>query len=431
MSEVKRVHKQTPMTLGMALNLASLGFLAVAGLFLNFAIARFYGEEALGLFNMAFALYIFASQFGSFGIHFSVLHSVSAHHGSDQAAVDESVSSGVVGTVVASTATVLLCLPLVPLLAHIYGSRAEGIGQAVLVILPGLWAFSINKTLFSAINGAQHMATFAGLQTLRYLLLLACFAGFLAFEVDGVFLSAVFSITELLLLPVLAFYSSRVVESWNVAGVRNGLERHVSFGSRVFPSGAMLELNTRVDVLMIAFFIDARAAGIYSVAALVAEGVGQAIFAVRNSFNPTIGKMVAKRELDQLFRLSRKTFVLFTPFMAVVSIIAWAVYPVFSRLAFEGANFLAAGTPLLILLVGLTVSGAFMVFSMIFTQAGKPAVHTGYVMSNLLINIALNLALIPLFGIEGAAAATALSYVISSLLLVIVSRMLLGVRIVF
>ena len=46
-------HQQTSMSTGMVLNLASLGFLAVAGLFLNFAIARFYGEEMLGLFNMA------------------------------------------------------------------------------------------------------------------------------------------------------------------------------------------------------------------------------------------------------------------------------------------------------------------------------------------------------------------------------------------
>ncbi len=122
---------------------------------------------------------------------------------------------------------------------------------------------------------------------------------------------------------------------------------------------------------------------------------------------------------------------LFTPFMAVVSLVAWAAYPVFSRVAFEGTNFLAAGVPLLILLVGLTLSGSFMAFSMIFTQAGRPAVHTGFVTSNLLINVVLNLALIPHFGIEGAAAATAVSYVISSLLLVIVSRVLLGVRLVF
>jgi stage V sporulation protein B len=431
MTEVKRPHTQTPMTLGMVLNLASLGFLAVAGLFLNFAIARFYGEEALGVFNMAFALYIFASQFGSFGIHFSVLHSVSANFGSDPAAVDDAVSSGVVGTIIASTATVLLCLPLVPLLSQVYGERAEGIGDAVLAILPGLWAFSINKTYFSAINGAQHMATFAGLQALRYLLLLACFAAFLGLNVDGALLSAVFSITELLLLPVLAFFSSRVVQRWTVAGVRKGLRRHLSFGSRIFLSGAMLELNTRVDVLMIAFFIDARAAGIYSVAALVAEGVGQAIFAVRNNFNPKIGKMVARREQDQLLQLSRRTFLFFTPFMAFVSVLAWAAYPVLSRIAFEGNNFLAAGMPLLILLVGLTLSGAFMTFSMIFTQAGRPAVHTVFVTSNLLINVVFNIALIPLFGIEGAAAATAISYVISSLLLVIASRVLLGVRLVF
>ncbi|HRI99400.1 MAG TPA: polysaccharide biosynthesis C-terminal domain-containing protein [Hyphomonas sp.] len=431
MKAMKRAHTKTPMSLGMILNLASLGFLAVAGLFLNFAIARYYGEEALGLFNMAFAVYIFASQFGSLGIHFSVLQSVSAFDTADQAVVDRAVTSGIVGTLITSTAAVFLCLPLVPLLGYVYGDRAEGIGDAVLAILPGLWAFSINKTLFSAINGAQHMATFAGLQALRYLLLLACFAGFVVWDVNSVYLAGVFSIAELLLMPILLFFSNRVVGRWSFEGLRQGLKQHASFGGRVFLSGAMMELNTRVDVLMIAFFIDAAASGIYSVAALVAEGAGQAIFAVRNNFNPIIGRMVARREFSELFRLSRRSALLFTPFMVAVSLIAWAAYPMFSRIAFNNDNFLAAGVPLVILLSGLTLSGAFMIFSMIFTQAGRPAVHTGFVMTNLLVNISLNLALIPSFGIEGAAFATALSYIISSLMLVFLSRAVLGVRLVF
>jgi len=423
-------HQQTSMSTGMVLNLASLGFLAVAGLFLNFAIARFYGEEMLGLFNMAFAIYIFASQIGSFGIHFSVLQAVSAQTGVNQIAVDRAVASGLVGTIIASTVTVLACLPLVPLLGFIYGDRAPGIEAAVLAILPGLWAFSINKTLFSAINGARHMATFAGLQSLRYLLLLGCFAAFLAGGVDGIYLTAVFSITEIVLLPILFFFSSRVVGRWSFEELKLGLARHLSFGSRIFLSGAMLELNTRVDVLMIAFFIDASAAGVYSIAALVAEGAGQAIFAIRNNFNPVIGNMVVQGRQDELFKLSRRTVLLFTPFMVIVSAITWAAYPLLSHIAFGSADFLEAELPLLLLLAGLTCSSGFMVFGMIFTQADKPGVHTGFVTTNIVVNIALNLAFIPLFGIAGAAAATALSYFVSSIMLVVLSRAVLGVRLI-
>ncbi|MDP3459704.1 MAG: oligosaccharide flippase family protein [Hyphomonas sp.] len=430
MKTARRIHNPTSLSMGMALNLASLGFLALAGLLLNFAIARFYGEEVLGLFNMAFAVYIFASQIGSFGIHFSVLQAVSARNGEDPAALDRAVASGLVGTAIASTVTVLVCLPLLPLLTVIYGDKAPGIDTSVLAILPGLWAFSINKTLFSVINGARHMATFAGLQALRYVFLLVCFAGFMIGQIEGVYLTAVFSITEIVLLPILFMFSSRVIERWSLAGLKSGLRRHVSFGSRIFLSGAMLELNTRVDVLMIAFFIDAGAAGIYSIAALVAEGAGQAIFAVRNNFNPVIGNMVARGERAELFKLSRKAVLLFTPFMAVISAITWAAYPLLSRIAFENADFLAAQMPLLILLTGLTVSSGFLAFGMIFTQADRPGVHTGFVMTNLLVNAALNLALLPQFGIAGAAAATALSYVVSSIMLVILSRMVLGVRLV-
>ena len=42
-------------------NMASLAFLAAAGLLLNFAIGRFYGPAALGLFNVVFTQTLLAT----------------------------------------------------------------------------------------------------------------------------------------------------------------------------------------------------------------------------------------------------------------------------------------------------------------------------------------------------------------------------------
>jgi O-antigen/teichoic acid export membrane protein len=58
-------------------NLGSLGFLVVAGLMLNLVIGHIYGAGILGIFSVVFAIYIFASQIGTAGIHYSVLRSVS------------------------------------------------------------------------------------------------------------------------------------------------------------------------------------------------------------------------------------------------------------------------------------------------------------------------------------------------------------------
>src|SRR5262245_54632233 len=49
-------------------NLGSLAFLGLVGIALNVVIGRFYGPVELGIFNLVFALFIFASQFGSAGL---------------------------------------------------------------------------------------------------------------------------------------------------------------------------------------------------------------------------------------------------------------------------------------------------------------------------------------------------------------------------
>ena len=416
----------TPLKTGVIWNLASLGFLALAGLVLNFAIARIYGSEALGLFNIVFALYIFASQFGAFGLHFSVLRAVSAHQLENPDKAAEAATSGVVATVIATTLVTVVAWALIPFVESIYGDKAEGIGTACRVILPGLWAFSLNKTLFNIINGARHMRIFAVLQALRYVLMLIAFVVFVMRGVPAAYLTAVFSVAEVVLLPILFVAARRAISLWRSAP--GWLSRHSWFGARVFLSGAILELNTRVDVLMLGFFLDARAAGIYSVAALVAEGAAQAVFAVRNNINPLLTPMVETRDVAGLRALSRKSVLYFTPFMLTVTLVAWGLYPVFCQLMFPDPVFLTAQPVLLILLLGVTLSCGLMVFNMILSQAARPASHTLYVALILVSNFILNALLIPSMGITGAAVATATTYVISVFLLIILTRRLLGLR---
>ena len=424
---------QSPPSLqqGMIWNLASLGFLALAGLFLNFAIARFYGQTALGVFNMAFAIYIFASQFGAFGIHMSLLESISKFCDHMSEDLSKCVNSGIFILAITSLAVALFGFALIPLASAIYQEKAPGLDKAILVILPALWAFSINKGLLSIINGVRHMRMFASMMALRYILLLLAFAAFAFFDVKQEYLAGIFSISELILLPLLLIYVRRITS----LGFRNiskaHCHRHLWFGTRVFLSGAVLELNTRVDILMIGFFLDAKAAGMYSIAALIAEGAGQAVFAIRNNFNPLIANFIAQGNTSKILALSRKSTLLLTPFMAIVSGVAFLLFPMFCTIVLGDESYLQARTALIILLGGITLSSGLMAFNMLFNQAGKPATHTMFVFAILLVNIVLNALLIPVFAINGAALATSLSFVISVVILIVIARKFLKIRLLF
>lgn len=414
---------------GVLWNFASLVFLAAAGFALNIVIGRIYGPEPLGVFNICFGLFVFLSQFGSFGLQFSVLQAMAARdQDAEQAVVDRIVVSGLLSTTATSTLATLIGLAATPVIGAVFD--APGIVMAWLAILPGLWAFSINKYLFGVINGARKMRAFAVLQSLRYILMLAALTALAVAGAPGHLLTVVFTAAELLLTPALFLVARRSVSDWRGAVDRDWARRHLSFGSRSFLSGAILELNTRVDVLMIGAWLDASKAGIYTAALLVAEGMSQAVFALRNNVNPVIARHLAEGDDAALLQFSRRVGLAFTAFMTCAALVAVALYPFYVEWALGGGAFQESRASATILILGLAAASGFLCFAMILVMGEKPAAHTIYVGAVLAVNIVLNAAFIPRWGIEGAASATAISYGVAAIGAAVAARRILGRRII-
>ena len=414
----------------MIWNLASLAFLALAGLALNLVIARVYGAEYLGVFNIVFALYIFFSQFAVFGLHMSVLRYVSEHAVERAGQVDEIVSEGLVAVTLVALAVTLAGWLASPLVEIIY--KSAYVGTAWRIILPGLAAFALNKYLLAVINGARHMRAFAIFQSLRYIFVFLFLLFMILTQQPGAYLSAVISGAELTLLPLLLIYAlggGRIVKAWHLSSGWQWAWRHLHFGSRVFLSGTISELNTRVDVLMIGAFLGERQAGVYSIAILIVEGLSQVAFVVRNNVNPLLTPYVLKGRHEELTRFARKVSAWFTLFMAVAGGVLVALYPWFAALVFPGREFDAAYAPLVVLTAGLVLAAPYLPFNMILSQSDRPGMHTLYMFGVLLSNALFNLVAIPLAGITGAAFATALSYLFSVLLLIVMARRLVGVKV--
>jgi O-antigen/teichoic acid export membrane protein len=408
-------------------NMASLAFLAAAGLFLNFVIARWYGAEALGLFNIVFALYIFLSQISVLGVHHSVLRYVSEFAGSHQRQMDATIAGALMLVAILATCVTLLALIATPLVAAIY--RIDGIGTAWWAMLPALWCFSINKVLLNAINGAEHMRAFAVLQAVRYALVLAALAVVLATGLGAEWLPGILSAAEAVLLPVLVWYTGGMLRSWDWAGGRDWLKAHLSFGARVFPSGTLAELNTRVDVLMIGAMLDGARAGVYSVALLLAEGLAQAIVVVRSNLNPVLGRLLLAGKIQELAAFGRRVSAGSVVFMAVAGLLLVSGFAATVNLLFTEASFAGAVVPLALLVAGLVLASTYLPFGMAFSQAGRPFLQTLFSAAVLGVNVTLNAVLIPLAGINGAALGTGLSYVAAALLLLLIMRRVFQIRI--
>jgi len=406
-------------------NLVSFAILGVSGILINVLVGRFYGAAVLGVFNLAFSFYITISQFSVLGLQFSVLRYISEYF--DRPIVSNAIiSSAIILTVVNSTASLLVFALASEFLLPLFNS--DQLPTALWSIFPGVWAFAINKVLINIVNGHRHMRAYACIQAGRYLLIMVGIVVATRVPLNGARLTLCVSIAEIILLVILVGYLFFGIRWRPVIPARAWLSTQFLFGAKSFLGGAMSELNTRIDVLMLGMFTSELQVGVYSMAAMIAEGIGQLAVVVRNVINPIIGKSISDGEILRLGVFLRKCRTRFYFFMGGVLAATIAAYPFFIG-HFFSAEFKESHLVFVVFCSGLAMAAGYLPMEMIFIQAGKPVTHTIFKVSVFATNIILNISLIPAFGIYGASAATASVNVISAIIIRYGARQKLGLRI--
>jgi O-antigen/teichoic acid export membrane protein len=411
---------------GLAWNALSLVFLAISGVALNLAIGRVYGAAALGTFNIAFALFIFASQIATFGLQYSALRYVPTV-ANDSLELRKIVYGGLAACVTVATLVTVIALLATPLISRLF-PRVPDLSLAWALAAPGLLPFAINKYLLGVLNGLQMMRAFAVFQSARFVFILLGLVVMVFAEAPGAWLTAILWVAESLLTAVLARFVMRKVAPLSPAQARaEGIE-HLRFGVRVFPAGMVAELNTRVDVLMIGALMNDKAAGIYTIAALIFEAALQVVVVVRNNLNPRIARDLASGRRDEILRASRWLALSFTPLLALCATLACVLFPHVAPLLFSGNDFDQVREPLFWLMLALPLAGAPLCYALVLSIAGFPLWQSAYMLAALAASILFNALLIPPLGLSGAAIAMGASTVLAGLIGLLLARRVVGLR---
>lgn len=404
-------------------SLGSFAILALSGISINFAVAAMRDAAALGVFNLAYAIYVIASQVAVTGVHYSVLRL--AAHLSDRpedrrfmlwAAIALSTSLGL-----AWGAAVYLAAPLFEAL---FGSPASA--RAISLTGFGLALFPLNKVLISYINGLRHMRAFAVLQATRYLLVMAWVIGVAASTLPFEYAALAFIVAEgtttlaaAIYLQVAGLLAPRPVK-------KRWVLEHLSFGFRSLPSGMFLELNTRVDVIVIGIFLTDREVGIYSFAAMLVDGLYHVLAMIRVNMNPILvaGRRTGSwSESRRLLGMARR-YLLPVAFALSAAIVVG--YLLLVNFVLHSSELAEGIWPLVILLASLSLVSAYVPFDNLLMVSGYPGHQTLQNLAVVFINIVLNVALVPVIGIVGAAIGTAASYLAGFIALMYLASRLLG-----
>ena len=180
--------------------------------------------------------------------------------------------------------------------------------------------------------------------------------------------------------------------------------------------GSMYVINGQTDAIMLGSFKDTATVGIYTVANRGAGLISFVQIAFATSLAPIFATLYAQGNLDELRRtIKRSCQATFFLSLAVAAVLVLCSH---WFLLLFGPEFLAGRTALFVLMGGQLVNA--------FTGAtAQLLIMTGYdrdtalgVSISAVVNIALNAVLIPLYGLNGAAIATALSTVLWNAILV-------------
>lgn len=174
-------------------------------------------------------------------------------------------------------------------------------------------------------------------------------------------------------------------------------------------------LMHRTDILMVGLMLSAFDTGIYGLATKLSQVVGFPMLAMTAIFSPHAAKLYKDKkhkELKSFFNQNR-LFLVLTTLALSAGLVVFAPYV----LPFFGQDYSASYDALIILLVGNIINAFWgpVVLTMIMSEHEKTTMYV--TIAAAVFNIALNASLIPTFGIEGAALATAITMNLKNIVL--------------
>ncbi len=321
--------------------------------------------------------------------------------------------------VVGSLSVVVVCLlyglptavrPRGPLTTLIPNLSAAQFAFSALAI-PGELFFAVGLYV---LLGRRRIVAFNLIRVLRRATLLVLIVGAAAFARLSLDVALVCNLVALGLTAFAIAFAAWRERVFSLRPSRPLLVEELRFGSRAIVGTLAERLQFRADSFLLNIIVSVGSTGIYS----VTSGLAETLWYIPNA----LGTVMFSRAVDPragagatAAALTRSTLAM-TLAIAVPAFVLgpWVVEVVY------GSAFAEAGVALRWILPGVVAYSIVAILSKYITGRGRPGTGTAVLLAGLITNIAVNLVLIPRYGIEGAAAASSISYILTATLTLLV-----------
>ncbi|MEH6552224.1 MAG: flippase [Pseudomonadales bacterium] len=371
-------------------------------------IARFYGPESNGIYNLVLLLPGMLATFLSMGIGSANVFYV----GSGQVSIRKatSVSLGLGGCLS------VLGLMVGGLLVFWYGDLFfPGVKPVFLWI--SLVAFPlvlITGYIAAIFQGLQKFGIYNRLMLLQPSLFLLTVVVLYLSDISGLSYLVLGYVLTCLVTLIYALITVSLLAKTDKAPVgERYLRSLISYGWKSNVGAILGYANYRADIFLVNFFMSPVATGVYAISVLLVEK----LWVLSSAISTVLLPRLAELSSDEAKR--KELTPVISRFVFVFTLLAGLIVFMLSKhlvMTIFGADYGGSISPLVLLIPGVVLLGVAKVWANDLAARGRPELNMYTSFVTLIINVVGNVVLIPRYGLSGAAVATTLSYAVCSVI---------------
>lgn len=380
--------------------------LSGGSLFIALFIASLRMDQGdFGVLSLIVSIQYFTSQFSCLGLPFSALYYESKNDGENYFVnhyLNFSLLSMLVGLVIYFTYD------------YIFVHFSQRLLEFKIYIILMSYFMGGNKVLIASLNGSKRFKFLSVLHCLKGALTMfgAGYCFWLESPLES-FVFYVFLIPELLVYLIYSFISLKQIYLIKLVDFKGVLLSDIKFGLKSFWGAIFLESNTKVDLFFVSYFYSDSISGIYGFISVFSDVVLQFTTVMRNLFNPEFtaiseSNISFKAKKTRLFEIVKKGYVYIFP---VIFVLGVGFYCLLTMVPELNKYFLGIDIFYLLFSTLLFISPLFIFFQY-FGQIGLPLTQSVFFTIMVVFNVVLNLILVPIFGMIGAALSTSCAYIL-------------------
>jgi len=377
-------------------------------------IARYFSIDEYGVFNLALTIFSIAIIVATLGFPNSLPREVVFYREKDPSKIDKLISTALIIVMLNSILLMIFLILETKNIAQIF--KDEKLSQILSIIIYTLPFSALTNVVISIFQGfgrVREKIYFENVISPMIYLLLVIFIIFLNLEFNFIFLAYTISQVFTFLVLIIDILRMKILRFELSLDLALG-KKLIIFSIPLLFVGIFGFVMTWTDTLMLGYYKNSEVVGLYNSASPIAKLLTIFLSSASFLYIPLASNFYTRGKLDGMSRiyqiLTKWTFLLTLPLFTLMFLFPEAVI-----MFFFGEKYVKASRALEILALGFMFHTSLGLNGMSLTVIGKPVLNLLGNFFAALLNIILNVMLIPVYGLEGAAIATTVSYFVGNI----------------